>query len=76
VENHPKWDRKFWNLQVTDTTDRAVQIRVLMTTANSGNGWDMRCDVREHLIGFLQRNFPGSLPKVRAEMQDLQTKAM
>jgi small-conductance mechanosensitive channel len=69
VESHPKWDRRFWNLQVTDTTDRAVQIRVLMTTANSGNGWDMRCDIREQLIRFLQKNYPGALPKVRAEMQ-------
>ena len=69
VESHPKWDRRFWNLQVTDTTDRAVQIRVLMTTVNSGNGWDMRCDIREQLIRFLQKNYPDALPKVRAEMQ-------
>jgi small-conductance mechanosensitive channel len=75
VENHPKWDRKFWNLQVTDTTDRSVQLRVLATASDSGKAWDMRCDIREQLINFLQKNYPGALPKVRAEMQQNQTPA-
>jgi hypothetical protein len=29
----------------------------------------MRCDVREGLISFIQKNYPGSLPKVRAELE-------
>ena len=75
VESHPKWDHKFWNLQVTDTTDRSVQLRVLATASDSGKAWDMRCDIREQLINFLQKNYPGALPKVRAEMQPNQTPA-
>lgn len=69
VESNPNWDKKFWNVQVTEATDRALQIRVLMTTADSGKGWNMRCDVREGLISFIQKNYPGSLPKVRAELE-------
>jgi small-conductance mechanosensitive channel len=69
IENHPNWDKKFWNVQITEATDRALQIRVLMTTADSGKGWNMRCDVREGLISFIQKNYPGSLPKVRAELE-------
>ena len=75
VETHPKWDRKFWNLQVTDTTDRSVQLRVLATASDSGKAWDMRCDIREQLINFLQKNYPDALPKVRAEMHPSQTPA-
>ena len=68
IENHPKWDKKFWNVQVTDTTDRSVQVRILATASDSGKAWDMRCDIREQIISFLQKNHPGSLPKVRAEL--------
>ena len=75
VETHPKWDRKFWNLQVTDTTDRSVQLRVLATASDSGKAWDMRCDIREQLISFLQKNYPAALPKVRAEMHPAQSPA-
>ena len=76
VEHHPKWDKRFWNVQITDTTDRAVQVRVLMTAATSGMAWDMRCDVREGLIAFLQKNHPGALPKVRAELSNFADKSL
>jgi small-conductance mechanosensitive channel len=68
VESHPNWDRKFWNLQVTDATERAMQIRVLVTASDSGKAWNMRCDIREQLIAFLQSEHPQSLPKLRAEL--------
>jgi small-conductance mechanosensitive channel len=35
VENSPHWDQRFWNLQVTDTTDRAMQLRILATAADA-----------------------------------------
>jgi hypothetical protein len=68
VENSPSWDRRFWNLQITDATDRAMQLRVLATSADSSKGWDLRCEIREKLILFVQQNYPGSLPKFRAEL--------
>jgi small-conductance mechanosensitive channel len=69
VEAHPDWDKKFWNVQVTDATDRSVQLRVLVTAANSGNAWNLRCHLREKLIEFLQKHHPDKLPKVRAEFR-------
>jgi len=71
VEASPLWDRRFWNLQVTDTSERAVQLRILVTTADSSKGWDLRCEVREKIIAFIQKNHPDSLPRVRAELDDL-----
>ena len=68
VENHPKWDGKFWNVQITDATDRAMQVRVLVTASDSGKAWDMRCDIREQLIAFIQSRHPQALPKVRGEL--------
>jgi small-conductance mechanosensitive channel len=66
------WDGKTWGLQVTDSNDRVLQLRALMSAADSGTAWDLRCLVRERLIGFLQERHPGSLPKFRADV--LQTR--
>lgn len=65
VENSALWDRKFWNLQITDTTERSMQMRILATAADSGKAWDLRCEIREKLLVYVQRNYPQSLPKLR-----------
>lgn len=59
------WDGKSAGLQVTDSTEQAMQLRAIMSAATSGTAWDLRCLVREKLVTFVQKNYPGSLPKVR-----------
>lgn len=68
VESCSDWDGRFWNLQVTETTERAVQLRVLATSADSGKGWNLRCEIREKLIAHIQKHHPGALPRFRAEV--------
>lgn len=68
IETHPLWDKRFWNLQVTDATERTMQIRVLATSADSSKSWDLRCDIREKLIAHIQENYPQCLPQFRANM--------
>jgi hypothetical protein len=63
------WDRRVAALQVTDATERSVQLRALVSASNSGIAWDLRCLVREQLIGFLRRQ-PETLPRIRAELED------
>ena len=70
IENHPKWDRRFWNVQITDADARGMTLRVLCTAADASSAWDLRCDVREALIGWLNTNHPDSLPRVRAELTE------
>jgi hypothetical protein len=70
IEPHPLWDKRFWNLQVSDATEKTMQLRVLATTADSSKGWDLRCDIREKLIAYIQKNHPQSLPRVRAEIDE------
>lgn len=60
------WDRRAWGLQVTDTTERTVQLRALMSASNASAAWELRCHVREALVGFLQERYPESLPRTRA----------
>lgn len=67
-EASPDWDGRLCKLQVTDAGERAMQLRVLVTSASSGQNWDLRCTVREALIDYIQREHPQALPRVRAEL--------
>jgi len=70
LENSKLWDGRVCVLQVTNATERTVELRALMSTADSSSGWELRCDVREKLIGFIRQNYPDALPKVRAELTE------
>jgi small-conductance mechanosensitive channel len=65
------WDGKAWGLQVTNASERTVELRALMSATDSGRAWDLRCLVREKLIAYLQERYPQSLPRMRAEVQGL-----
>jgi small-conductance mechanosensitive channel len=67
VKAAPQWDGRFFNVQVTDATERTMQVRVLCTAASSSLAFDLRCAVREGLIGFMQREYPQFLPRVRID---------
>lgn len=71
VETHPLWDRRAAALSVVDATERTVQVRVIVSSANSGASWDLRCDIREHLIEYLRDRHPQSLPRVRLGMSPI-----
>lgn len=70
-EASPLWDKRVCSVAVTDTTERAMQVRVLVSAANAGHNFDLRCELREKLIAFVQREFPQTLPRLRAEVEGL-----
>jgi hypothetical protein len=59
------WDRRVNVLQVTDAKEHTVEIRALASAADASLAWELRCEVREQLIGFVQRNYPDCLPRIR-----------
>lgn len=63
------WDRRAWGLAVTNTTEKTMELRALMSTEDSSSAWNLRCHVREKLLEFLQKNFPESLPRTRLKME-------
>jgi len=67
VNASPLWDKRVANVQVTNTTEKTVEIRALVSAGNSAAAWDLRCLVREKLIDFMQRNYPEKLPFIRLE---------
>ena len=68
LQDSSNWDDKVWNLQVTDATERSVELRALMSARDASRLWDLRCEVRERLIDYLQREHPANLARVRAEV--------
>ncbi|MEO8296691.1 MAG: mechanosensitive ion channel family protein [Burkholderiales bacterium] len=67
-EAAPEWDKRVCVLQVTDTTDRAVQLRALVSTPDAGTGWDLRCRVREELLAHMQAHYPHFLTRTRNQL--------
>jgi len=65
------WDKRVKVVQVTDVREHTIEIRVLMSSSTSSNAFDLRCYIRENLITFIQKNFPGSLPRSRNEISNL-----
>jgi small-conductance mechanosensitive channel len=65
-ESEGLWDGKVQGLQVTGCSERTMLLRALVSSEDAGKSWDLRCLVREKLIGWLQRQ-PQGLPLVRAE---------
>ncbi|MEM7623528.1 MAG: mechanosensitive ion channel family protein [Planctomycetota bacterium] len=65
LDGHPKWDGRAKVLQTIDATERTMVLRALVTAEDSPTAWELRCDVRERLLGFLQREHPYALPRER-----------
>ena len=62
------WDGRTCVLQVTDATGGTVKLRALVSAADAGALWDLRCLVRERLVGWLRERHPDALPRWRHEM--------
>jgi small-conductance mechanosensitive channel len=69
LEASPLWDRKVNVLQVTDAKERTLELRALASASNASKAWDLRCEVREKLVTFVQKNYPDSLPRLRATIE-------
>ncbi|WP_243710793.1 mechanosensitive ion channel domain-containing protein [Actinomadura sp. KC216] len=68
LRDNPLWDRREWILQAVDVQPNGlVTIRAMMSAADSASTWDLRCDVREHLISHIRHHYPEALPRIRVE---------
>ena len=65
VHPHPDWDGKVCGLQVTNLSERTMELRCLMSSHTSSRNFDLRCDVREHMTAFIRENYPNAFPTTR-----------
>jgi small-conductance mechanosensitive channel len=68
LESSSLWDRKTMAVQVTNATERSLELRFLMSAGNPTATFDLRCYVRERLIRYLQEQYPQALPRLRSEV--------
>jgi small-conductance mechanosensitive channel len=68
VRGSDLWDGKVCGLQVTDSTERTLELRALVSASNSSDAWNLRCHVREKLVEHIQHHYPEGLPRFRGEL--------
>ena len=69
LDNSEKWDKKCCVLQVTNTSDKTIELRALMSASDAPAAWDLRCEVREKLVKYINEKYSDKLPKLRVEME-------
>jgi small-conductance mechanosensitive channel len=70
VHGSTDWDGQVCGVQVTDTSPQGIEVRALVSATDASKAWNLRCDVREKLVSFLHREYPGALPKLRGELKE------
>jgi small-conductance mechanosensitive channel len=65
LKDNSDWDKRIWNVQVSNSTDRYKEIRILLTSADAAKNWALRTTIREELIDFINHNYPDAFVKIR-----------
>jgi small-conductance mechanosensitive channel len=65
VKQSNKWDGNVAALQVIDLKENSMELRCLMSARSAGTAFDLRCEVREKLVDFLQKEHPEALARWR-----------
>ncbi|MGQ2991518.1 MAG: mechanosensitive ion channel family protein [Brevundimonas sp.] len=61
------WDGDVQVLQVTDITERVLQVRCLASARSAPVAFDLRCEIREKLMAFMRDECPEALPRDRLQ---------
>ena len=69
VKGHDLWDGRNVALVVTEAYAESVELRLSMSAETIGNLFNLRCDVREHMLAWLGEYMPGALIRRRLEVE-------
>ncbi len=70
LKGNPNWDGQVANIQVTDTNQHYMELRVLVSSSDSSKNWDLRVDVREKALRYIQTNYPDTFVKIRYQQKE------
>jgi len=65
------WDKRVQSVAVTETSEKTITVRILVSSDNSGNTFTLRCNTREHLLQWIQTHHPDKLPQQRVKGDNL-----
>ncbi len=63
VKASPLWDGRAQKMQVANITETSVELRIQLSAANADYLSDLRAEVREKLLGYIQTHHPQHFPK-------------
>jgi hypothetical protein len=69
VEASDYWDGDACALHVTEAGDRSIELRAIASAPTAPQLWELRCEIREALVGYLRDRHPDALPVLRARME-------
>ena len=67
------WDGRTWGVQITDSDEYTVTVRILVSAKNSGHLSDLRAYLREQLISWIVTEEPWARPAQRIEPREIVT---
>ena len=62
LDGNPLWDGRKASVAVLDATGGVIRVRLLVSAANPGDQWDLRCELREHMAAWLAKAHPDCIP--------------
>ena len=62
------WDGDVQVMQITDITERVMQVRCLASARSAPVAFDLRCEIREKLMAFMRDECPEALPRERVDL--------
>lgn len=65
VRESKLWDGAVVNLQVIESTPRAIELRALVSARSAPQSWDLRCEIREKLLAYIREQMPEAMPRER-----------
>ena len=65
LRQSPLWDGRVGLLQVTEASEKSLQLRILVSAADAPTLWDLRCFIREGLLDHLYAHQAAALPQIR-----------
>lgn len=75
VAAHPLWDGRTAELLMTDAYPESVALRISVSAATIGDLFQLRCDLREHMLAWLRDQQPDALIRHRLELPGGHAKA-
>lgn len=69
IEAAPEWDGRTSSVWVTGAEGGYVTVRFVVSAKDSDDQWVLRCEVREQMMTWLQREHPNALPNTRVLME-------
>ncbi len=69
AESHELWDGRTAKLLMTEAHPESIELRLAISASTIGELFELRCNVREHMIGWLRVQMPDALIHHRLEVE-------